>query len=52
VQYSTNRFKAHINRFNLLAMALENGDINEKLLTEIENRDNIFAEINYRIYQS
>jgi 1,4-alpha-glucan branching enzyme len=52
VQYSSNRFKAHIHRFDLLATALENGDINEKLLTEIERRDNIFAEIDYRIYRS
>ena len=51
VQYSSNRFKAHVHRFDLLAKALENGDINEKLLTEIEWRDNIFAEIDYRIYR-
>jgi 1,4-alpha-glucan branching enzyme len=52
VQYSSNRFKAHIHRFNLLAKALENGDINEELLAEIERRDNIFQEIDYRIYRS
>ncbi len=52
VQYSSNRFKSHIHRFNLLATALENGDINEEMLAEIENRDNIFAEIDYRIYRS
>ena len=52
VQYSSNRFKAHIHRFNLLATSLESGNINEKLLVEIENRDNIFAEIDYRIYKS
>jgi 1,4-alpha-glucan branching enzyme len=52
VQYSSNRFKSHIHRFSLLATALENGDINEEMLAEIENRDNIFAEIDYRIYRS
>ncbi|CAN5876453.1 glycoside hydrolase family 57 protein [soil metagenome] len=52
VQYSSNRFKAHIHRFNLLATALESGDINEELLTEIETRDNIFAEIDFRTYRS
>ncbi len=52
VQYSTNRFKSHIHRFNLLATTLESGDINEPHLAEIENRDSIFAEIDYRIYRS
>ena len=52
VQYSSNRFKSHIHRFNLLANMLESSQINEPLLAEIENRDNIFAEINYRIYRS
>ncbi len=51
VQYSSNRFKAHIHRFNLLATALENGDINEEMVAEIEKRDNIFAEIDFRIYR-
>ncbi|MCA1622306.1 MAG: DUF1957 domain-containing protein [Acidobacteria bacterium] len=52
VQYSSLRFKSHIHRFNLLAEQIVNGDINEELLTEIENRDNIFQEIDFRIYQS
>lgn len=52
VQYSSNRFKAHIQRFDLLAKGLETGDINEAMLAEIENRDNIFAEIDYRVYRS
>ena len=52
VQYSSNRFKSHIHRFNLLAEMLEKNEFNEPLLTEIENRDNIFAEIDYQVYQS
>jgi 1,4-alpha-glucan branching enzyme len=52
VQYSSNRFKSHIQRFDLLATALENGEINEDMLREIESRDNIFAEVDYRIYRS
>jgi 1,4-alpha-glucan branching enzyme len=52
VQYSSNRFKAHIHRFDLLAKDLEKGEINEALLQEIESRDNIFAEVDYRIYRS
>ena len=52
VQYSSRRFQSHIHRFNLLEKALKENNLNEKLLTEIENRDNIFAEIDYRIYRS
>jgi 1,4-alpha-glucan branching enzyme len=52
VQYSSRRFESHIHRFDLLATALEKGEINRPLLAEIENRDNIFAEIDFRIYRS
>lgn len=52
VQYSSNRFKMHVHRFDLLAKDLENGAINEERLKEIEWRDNIFAELDYRIYRS
>ena len=51
VQYSTRRFESHIHRFDLLAQMLETGQINEELLFEIESRDNIFSEIDYRIYR-
>jgi len=52
VQYSSNRFKSHIHRFDLLAKMLDSGEINEDLLAEIESRDNIFSEIDYRVYAS
>lgn len=52
VEYSSRRFQSHIHRFNLLAEQIDTGVINEELLTEIENRDNIFQEIDYRIYRS
>jgi 1,4-alpha-glucan branching enzyme len=52
VEYASRRFRSHIHRFNLLAEQIEQGKINEELLTEIEARDNIFAEIDYRIYRS
>ena len=72
VEYSTRRFRSHIQRFDLLAEMLDRntdgGDasVNERaesynreltsddlaLLTEIESRDNIFAEIDYRVYCS
>ncbi|HSK72849.1 MAG TPA: 1,4-alpha-glucan branching protein domain-containing protein, partial [Pyrinomonadaceae bacterium] len=52
VEYSSRRFQSHIHRFNLLAEQIENGNINEELLQEIENRDNIFSEMDYRVYRS
>lgn len=51
VQYAQKRFQSHIHRFNLLYDMLANMNINEDLLIEIETRDNIFAEIDYRIYR-
>ena len=61
VEYSTRRFQSHIHRFDLLANMLESvppavaGGLTLSpeqldLLTEIESRDNIFAEIDYRVY--
>jgi len=52
VEYSSRRFQSHIHRFDLLANMLETGEVNEEMLTEIESRDNIFAEIDYSIYRS
>ena len=52
VEYAARRFESHIHRFNLLADNLEKGEINQELLSEIESRDNIFAEMDYRIYRS
>jgi 1,4-alpha-glucan branching enzyme len=52
VEYSSRRFRSHIHRFSLLAEQIESGVINEDLLIEIESRDNIFQEIDYRIYKT
>ena len=52
VEYSSRRFQSHIHRFDLLAKMLDSGDIREDLIAEIESRDNIFAEIDYRVYRS
>ena len=59
VEYSSRRFRSHIHRFHLLAKMLPDGASFEglelspeqlELLAEIESRDNIFAEIDFRIY--
>ncbi len=52
VEYASKRFRSHIHRFNLLADALDKNEIDEELLSEIESRDNIFSEIDFRIYRT
>ncbi len=68
VEYSSRRFQSHIQRFNMLAEMLDSGSEGGMaaasadgvvlsaeqldLLTEIESRDNIFAEIDFRSYIS
>ena len=52
VEYATRRFRSHIRRFNALVNDIELGTINVERLEEIENRDNIFGEIDFRIYRS
>ena len=52
VEYATRRFRSHIRRFDALASEIERGQIDEERLREIEWRDNIFAEIDYRVYRS
>ena len=52
VEYSSRRFRSHVQRFALLTEMLETGEVDEELLTEIESRDNIFAEIDFAIYRT
>lgn len=60
VEYSSRRFQSHIHRFNLLAEMLPADPLAEPELTEhqqalfdeIEARDTIFQELDYRVYRS
>ena len=55
VEYSSRRFQSHIHRFNLLEEMLGAGELSEHqaaLLAEIEARDTIFPEIDFRVYGS
>ncbi len=52
VEYSSMRFRSHIQRFGLLADGLENYQVDLELLHELESRDTIFQEIDYRVYRS
>ena len=61
VEYSSRRFRSHIHRFHLLAKMLSDDPASGDrvpppdqldLLAEIESRDNIFPEIDYRMYKT
>ncbi len=50
VAYAARRFRAHIRRFNALADDIEGSTIDQTQLADYEARDNIFPELDYRIY--
>ena len=50
--YATDRFNEHVDRFSLIADMIEASSIDEAKLKEIEEIDNCFPEIDYRVYQS
>jgi 1,4-alpha-glucan branching enzyme len=50
VNYATNRIKEHISNFNRIYEALCSGTVSTEWLTKIEKKDNIFAEIDYRLW--
>jgi len=51
VEYAEKRFKDHISRFSRLYWAVKNDDLDEDEIQTIEFLDNIFPEIDYRIYK-
>jgi 1,4-alpha-glucan branching enzyme len=50
VDYAKRRVTEHLSRFNQLREALLEGDLSETTLTELEGRDNIFPEIDFRVF--
>lgn len=48
--YARRRFEEHISRFNHLYRSIISGAIPERGLSEIENRDRIFQDIDYRVF--
>ena len=50
--YATDRFREHVERFEKIADMIESGNINEAELSYIEDIDNCFQDIDYRVYQS
>ncbi len=51
VSYAQQRTKGHLLRFFKLIDDVNKGSIDEKFVAEIESRDNIFPEIDYRWHQ-
>ncbi len=52
VGYAHKRTKDHTFRFNKLYQDICDNSINSSWLREVERRDNIFPQMNYRIYRS
>ena len=50
VQYAVRRTKEHIANFNRLFEELEQEKIDENFLSLLESHNNIFPNINYRVY--
>ena len=51
VEYAKKRTRDHIARFTYLHRVLTEGGIDEAILREFEERDNIFPDLDYRVYR-
>jgi 1,4-alpha-glucan branching enzyme len=51
VEYAKKRTRDHIARFTYLYRTLLEGGLEEPILREFEERDNIFPDLDYRIYR-
>ncbi len=52
VDYAIQRIKDHITEFLALEEMLLSGQIDEDLVAQMESRDNLFPQLDYRVYQS
>ncbi len=50
VQYAVKRFKDHIHRFTRLYQMIIADQIDENWLVDVESKDTIFQELDYRVY--
>ncbi len=48
--YATDRFREHVERFEFIADMIDNNSVDEAKLKEIEDIDNLFESIDYRVY--
>ena len=51
-EYAKKRLEEHIIRFDTLYQAIISGNLSESWLEEIEKKDRIFQEIDYRVYRN
>jgi 1,4-alpha-glucan branching enzyme len=51
VEYAVRRTEDHLLRFRRLADELATGTVDEARLARLEARDNLFPEIDYRVYR-
>ncbi len=51
-EYARKRIEAHVGRFSFLHHAIISGNIPGKRLTEMEDKDRIFEDIDYRVFSS
>ena len=49
--YAVKRFKDHVLRFTRLADEIESGSVDEGWLKELEERDNLFPDLDYRRFR-
>ncbi|BDU49914.1 glycoside hydrolase family 57 protein [Haliovirga abyssi] len=52
VGYAEKKIRDHINRLYKIYFDIRNGKVDENWLAEIEYRDNIFPEIDYKVYRT
>jgi 1,4-alpha-glucan branching enzyme len=50
-EYAVRRIKDHVARFRLLADSIEKNAVKEEELSAVEQMDNIFPQIDYRLFQ-
>jgi 1,4-alpha-glucan branching enzyme len=50
VEYAAERLRRHIEQFHYLSQAIIAGTLSNERLAEIEQRDRIFGDIDYRVY--
>ncbi len=50
VPYAVRRVKEHLNNFNTIYDNLSRGNVNTEWLTKLEKRNNVFPDIDYRIF--
>jgi 1,4-alpha-glucan branching enzyme len=52
VPYAVKRTKDHIERFTRLYEMLKSGNLDERYISDIESKDNLFPNIDYTVYRT